>query len=88
MFRSNLVLLIDYKWEQVKHMVHLHGLVYIVYAILLVLDAHWLAEDGTSKIVLGGYSVILFLKELLQMYLDGGPAQYLGDPFNWFDFFG
>ena len=39
-FRSNLVLLIDYKWEQVKHLVYYHGLIYIVYAILLILDAH------------------------------------------------
>jgi hypothetical protein len=87
-FQSNIVLLLDYKWKESQFYVYMHGMTYIVYALLIMVDFYWPNYyDKRPKYVVGAYSVLFFMKEMLQMRLDG-IVEYFSDPFNWCDLIG
>ncbi len=60
LFRSKLALFIEYKWNMNYRYVLALGLIYILYACLLIMDCY-LAENTAAKYVMLSYSLLIYL---------------------------
>lgn len=69
-FLSNLALLVDYKWEQVCEWIRLDGIIHLVYAVLLGVDAVFFDDDygdigpTLSKVFMIIYTLIMLAREM------------------------
>jgi hypothetical protein len=99
-FLSNLIILVDFKWENVKYYVYLDGIVHLIYGLFLGIDASFFdntekKEYFYSKVVMTVYTVIMLIREFYQIrikWVDQGFYQsfvnYIKDGYNVFDFCG
>ena len=68
-FLSNLIILVDYKWENVKYYVYFDGIVHLIYGAFLAIDASFFdipTDKGfaTAKVVMTIYTVVMLIREI------------------------
>ena len=65
-FRGDLQILVEYKWEQTESWVIFHSLVYFMFALGVIIN-HFLSNQ-ILKVVLIVIGFILLIRECLQIY--------------------
>ena len=91
---SNLSLLVDYKWENVKNWIFLDGVLHLFFAAMLGLDAVFFddadsAANKVSKTFMIIYTVFPMLtREIYQMKISESFISYLTNGYNICDFLG
>ena len=65
-FRGDLQILVDFKWDQMERQVKFHSLIYFTFALFLTGDQFW--TSNMLKVALIIICLVLQTREVLQIY--------------------
>ena len=68
-FESSARRIVEYKWDNAMIYVNIEALIYLLFAVLLVIDTWFLCASRTMKWILLTFNFILSIKLFMYMYL-------------------